>query len=238
MQLNKTAYCNLERLFKDQVERDKVRAIERVVQGWGVYLPCQEPEDQVDYIFVGMEPSFGWARDIQDAEKKIEKELYRNFVPRKNTDNLALFILCIQRFLCQLGESYHLTDVSKGAMPGTVAALDRERRYKEWYPLLLEEMCIVGKPNAPVIAIGKEVEAFLQKSGLEGLTGRPLYVVTHYSLMASAHFKREAIKDPKGFETFKNAEFGESSRWAAGLSLAKKHLVFAYKKQFEAIQAQ
>ena len=234
MSLDKTAYHNLEKLFRSQVEKDRAHTIERVVQGWGVYLPCVEPESQADYIIVGMEPSFGWANSIEHAEKKIS-EGFRNFGrPDKDSEPLALFMLAIKRFLCQQGETYHLTDVSKGAMPVTVAALDRKRRYKEWYPLLVEEIKIVGKPGAPVIAIGKEVEKFLKQQ--KGMTARPLYAVTHYSRQANRYFKEEAEKDPVGFADFEKAEFGEKSRWAPGLSLSQKHLVFAYKKQFEAIR--
>ena len=237
MPLDKAAYHNLERLFRAQVEKDKAHAIERVVQGWGVYLPCEEPENQVDYIIVGMEPSFKWAEGVEHAEKKITGG-FRNFGwPDNDREPLALFLRSIKRFLCQAGETYHLTDVSKGAMPVTVAALDRARRYEEWYTLLQEEIAIVGKPGAPVIAIGKYVETFLQQRDLKGNTGRPLYAIQHYSLNASAYYKQEADRDPEGFEAFKNTEFDEGSRWAADLSLAKKQLVFAYKKQFEAIQA-
>ena len=238
MPIDKTAYCKLEETFKAQVEKDKEHTIERVVQGLGVYLPCKEPDSQVDYVIVGMEPSFGWAGSIEQAEKKIAKGA-RNFDwPDNKIEPLALFRLSIKRFLCQQGETYHLTDVSKGAMPVTVAALDRDRRYKEWYPLLLEEIKIVGKPCAPVIAIGKKVETLLKKRNLEGETCRPLYRVLHYSLQASAHFKAEAEKDPKCFEAFKKSEFGENKLWGPDLSLTKKRLVFAYKKQFETIKGE
>ena len=237
MPLDKTAYDNLEQLFRAQVDRDKAHAIERVVQGWGVYLPCVVPADQVNYIFVGMEPSFRWADNVQEGEKKVEQGA-RNFgQPGNPKETLALFILSIERFLCQPGETYHLTDVSKGAMPVTVAALDRDRRYEEWYPLLLKEIAIVGKPGAPVVAIGKEVEGFLQKRDLEGTTGRTLYAVQHYSLQASRYYKVEAESDPDGFGRFKESEFSEDGGWPRDLSPAKKQLVFAYKKQFEAIQA-
>ena len=238
MLIDKTAYHNLERIFRSQVEKDKVHVIERVVQGWGVYLPCVVPERQVDFVFVGMEPSFGWADSIKDAEKKIEEGM-RNFGrPSNDTDPLALFILCIERFLCQQGETYHLTDISKGAMPVKVADLDRDRRYEEWYPLLLKEIEIMSKPSAPVIAIGKKVETFLKQRDLKGMTGRPLHAVPHYSFQASAYFKREAEKDRAGFETFKKSEFSENRRWVPSLSLAKQRLIFAYRKQFEEIQAQ
>ena len=106
MPIDNTAYHNLERLFRAQVEKDKAHAIERVVQGWGVYLPCVEPESQVDFVFVGMEPSFGWADSIEHAERKIA-EGARNFGRSGNeSDPLSLFILSIERFLCQQGETY------------------------------------------------------------------------------------------------------------------------------------
>ena len=56
-------------------------------------------------------------------------------------------------------------------MPVAAAALDRERRYEEWYPFLLDEIAIVGKPGAPVIAIGRYVEKFLGQQGLREKTG-------------------------------------------------------------------
>ena len=105
MPLDKTAYDDLERLFTAQVERDKAHVMERVVQGCGIYLPCKEPESQADYIIVGMEPSFGWANGIEDAGKKIA-EGFRNFGrPSKQKEPLALFMLSIERFLCQPGET-------------------------------------------------------------------------------------------------------------------------------------
>ena len=119
----------------------------------------------------------------------------------------------------------------------TVAAMDRDRRYDDWYPLLLKEIAIVGKPGGPVFAIGKKVESFLKRRDLEGKTGRPLYAVQHYSFQASRYCKEKAERDPDGFERFKKTELSEDGDWPSDLSLAKKQLVFAYKMQFEAIQA-
>ena len=237
MPLDKARYKDLERLSRAQVDRDRAHA-----EGRGVYLPCLQPEDQVDYIFVGMEPSFKWANGDEDAEKMIRKG-FRNFwgferppsklLPNKPKEPLRLFVDSIDRFLCQSEETYHLTDFSKGAMPVKVAGLDRDRRYKEWHPLLLEEIEIVGKPRAPVISIGKEVWDFLREHDLAGKTGRPLHRVLHYSDNAAPHRGREAASDPDGFAEFKAEELGQ---WPAGLSLTKEQLIFTYKKQFEAIQ--
>ena len=240
MPLDKAKYKNLESRFKEQVERDRAFIIERVVQGWGVYLPSAEPPDQVDYIFVAMEPSFHWADNIEEAEKKI-KEGALNFggsvCPCNPESTLDLFICSIQRHLCQDREKYHLTDVSKGAMPGTVAAVDRDRRYERWYHLLLEEIAIVGKPDAPVVAIGKKVEQFLRGKELSSETNRPLYAVPHYSSQAFGFFRQEAEKDPAGFEAFEKEEFCENGRWPVSLSPAKKRLVFVYKKHFDKIRS-
>ena len=214
MPIDKTAYRNLEQRFRDQVEKDGGG------QGGGVYLPNVEPKSHADYIFVGMEPSFGrWAKSIEDAEKKIA-EGFRNGAP-------ARFTRCIEWFLCQPGETYHLTDVSKGAMLVKVAGRDRKRRWEEWYPLLLEEIEIVGKPGAPVIAIGREVEVFLKKRDLKGL---PFYAVPHYSYTAVAHFKREAEKDPEGFKAFTKSKYGGYS------PITKERQGFVYKRRFEAIR--
>lgn len=239
MPLDENAYSNLEQQFRGQVIKDRSRVIQWVVkQGLGVYLPCVKPKDMVDYIFVGMEPSFGWADSVEDGEKKVE-EGFTNFAASTPPDDakhpLDLMNLSIERFLCKPGETYYLTDVSKGAMPVAMADIDREQRYKEWYPLLLEEIDIVGKPDAPIIAIGKQVEKFLRQNGLEEETGQRLHDVVHYSPQAVRAWKREAERDQEGFEAFKKAEFGEMGRWAKDLALSRMQLVFTYKKQFEGI---
>ena len=247
MPLDETEYSSLEQRFRDQVIRDRSRVIQWVVKkGLGVYLPCRKPSNTVDYIFVGMEPSFGWADSVEDGEKKV-KEGATNFgaftPPDDAKEPLDLLKLSIERFLCQPGETYYLTDVSKGAMPVAMADIDREQRYGEWYPLLLEEIyivgkpgAIVGKPGASIIAIGKKVQKFLQQKDLEGKTGRPLHAVLHYSYRAARYWKTEAEGDPEGFKAFKKAEFGRMRRWAKDLSTAKMQLIFTYKKQFNGIR--
>ena len=62
------SYKNLERRFRTQVEKDRPDLIDLVKQRSGVYLPCKEPETQVDYIIVCTEPSFGWADSNEDAD--------------------------------------------------------------------------------------------------------------------------------------------------------------------------
>ena len=239
------AYHNLERQFKDQVERDRVHIIEQVVEGWGVYFPNKKPQGQVDYIIVGMEPSFNWAGDIKHAERKIAdgernfgwSECTQSWNFTRETDVLAILLFSIERFLCAHGETFHLTDIAKGAMPVTVAALDRDRRYDDWYPLLLEEIKIVSKPGAPVIAIGRIVENFLRKKNLEEETNRKLHSVLHYSLQASASWKELANRDREGYERFCSDVLSNLSFYDA-LSEAKRELLFTYKVQFGKIRGE
>lgn len=237
MTLDTDAYADLERRFRAQLITDRERLIERVKEGWGVYLPCWKPTSQVDFVIVGMEPSFWWANDVEDGEKKVADGMTNFGGPVEWNDDspLGLFQLSIERFLCKRGE-YHLTDVSKGAMPTTVAAVDRKRRYERWYPLLLDEIKIVGKSDAPVIAIGNAVQGFLSGNDLEGKTGRRLYRILHYSNQASRSRKIEADNDPEGFKAFTESQFGKNSCWSSKLTESKKQLVFTYYKQFKRIR--
>ena len=60
--------------------------------------------------------------------------------------------------------TYHITDLSKGAMRVTDASSSlalRYERYKRWYPLLCEEIKLVARPNAPIIPVGHVVRDFL-----------------------------------------------------------------------------
>ncbi len=230
MQLDENAYSNLEQKFKDQVLRDKLRT------GMGVYLPNVQPKHIVDYIFVGMEPSFKWADSVEDGEKKVEKG-FRNFRTSEDAKStLYLLTRSIERFLLRGGESYHLTDLAKGAIPVKRADGDREQRYKEWYPLLLKEIEVVGKPGASIIVMGRDVEKFLRQNDLEGNTDRRLHDVMHYSAANVGNWKMEAEKDPEGFEAFKKGEFGERGRWRKDLAPSRMQLVFTYYKQFKGIR--
>ena len=176
---NETEYDKLEECFKAKVLEDRTRLRTWVEEkGLGVYLPCEKPKNKVDYIFVGMEPSMGFADNVEEAEKKVEAGDVTNFgcltVPDHATDQLDLLKLSIDRFLCRTGKTFFLTDLSKGAMPVSIADIEREQRYERWYPLLLKEIEIVGKPCVSIIATGKEAQQFLQKKERQGTgKGRP-----------------------------------------------------------------
>ena len=87
-----------------------------------------------------------------------------------------------RRFLCSADETYHVTDISKGAMTVEKAQIDRRARYARWAALLDKEVRLIAKPGAHIIAIGREVYGFLERNGFD----RDVKSVMHYSAQASA----------------------------------------------------
>ena len=105
-----------------------------------VFLPNPEPEGPVQYVLICMEPSLGrWARSAEEARSKVDAG-FRNFV-----NSIGDFILhfCARQYLCRPEESYHITDLAKGAMLVDHARRGRKERYDAWYPLLKDEIDLV-----------------------------------------------------------------------------------------------
>jgi hypothetical protein len=124
------AYRDLETRMKALAESDN-----------DIFLPNPEPKGPAHFILICMEPSLGhWARSAEDAHAKVETG-FRNFL-----SSLEDFILhfAASHYLCKPEESYHVTDISKGAMVVKRAAKERWERYDRWYPLLLEELQLLG----------------------------------------------------------------------------------------------
>lgn len=159
-------YKNITTKMKDQAINDL-----------DAYLPNIRPIGPVDYVFIGMEPSLGrWARNAEEARLKVETG-FCNF-----TSSIEDFILhyCIQNYLCRHEERYHITDLSKGAMLGNKAAIDRIGRYDRWYDLLVAEMDIVA-PRAAVFALGRAVKQQLAYRHFS----KSVTKVIHYSPLAA-----------------------------------------------------
>ena len=170
-------YSDLERDFQEQVERDnKEKSL------CSSYVPNRTPSGPVDYVLIAMEPSKGQpGKDIESSE------IARNF-----SWSVEDFILhyCVREYLCQGGETYHLTDLAKGGMTTTLADKDRWDRYERWYPLLQKELKLLGKDSGTrIIAIGKVVAEFLGSKGLCKRVER----VLHYSPQMAPH-REKAIR--------------------------------------------
>lgn len=84
------------------------------------------------------------ARNHSEAESRWEAG-FRNFIDGYNT---MILHFAIRNYLCKNNQRYHITDLSKGALLVRHADADRIERYKNWYPLLIEEIELVASANA------------------------------------------------------------------------------------------
>ena len=218
-----------------------------------VYLPNLMPTQNVDYIFIAMEPSLeGWAKDEEDGNRRIG-EGFRNFIL---TWEDFLFRYCITNYL---SPSYYVTDVSQAAMRVRDADRWRESVYPRWVKLLREEIEIVGNANCRLVFVGSKVEKFLKP----GFSGRQVAkTLLHYSKTAARYRKAFPRRYPKEFGRFKKGlscttildfakEFLQRSEvpaqiadWVlnglrfanAKLTESRKELMFTYYKEFQDIR--
>lgn len=168
-------YKELEKRFRQQARAEG-----------NVYLPNVPPKAKVDYVFIAMEPSFGgWASSIDNACKKVRNG-FRNFV---NSFEDYLLHYSIREYLCQDDQTYHVTDFSKGAMFVEKANQEREKRYRVWYQLLMDELKLIQKPNSIVFGIGKSVEKSLKQHDFDDLSA----ILLHYSPQA-ARWRKKCIE--------------------------------------------
>jgi hypothetical protein len=197
-----------------------------------------------------MEPSLGrWARSADEARSKVEAG-FRNFV-----SSIEDFILhfCIQEYLCQPAQRYHITDLSKGAMLVKRAGVARIERYNTWYGLLVEELDLVAKSGAGIFVVGNEVAQYLRSR-----LPRPFTQVIHYSGLAAPARAAGIVGHEVSFEEFRNsvslkhllmtaqkvlasavpANFRDETlaRLAKSqLSVSRQQLIFNYKLAFQAM---
>ena len=164
--------------FADSMRNLEARFAAAAALDGDVYLPNFTPFAPVDAVVIGMEPSLGWWAPTPAAATSKIAAGFRNFMWSPED-----FILhyAARRFLCPEGGTYHITDVSKGATTVAKAEIDRSARYARWVALLREEIDLTAKPNAPLVALGREVRSLLAQSGV----GRNVASVMHYSAQAS-----------------------------------------------------
>jgi hypothetical protein len=223
-------------------------------QDGDVYLPNIEPAGPVDCILVAIEPSFGrWARTKPEADARIAAG-FRNFL-----GSLEDFLVhhAARTVWCRDGGSYHLTDLSKGAMLVAKARVDRARRYDRWYGLLLDEIDLLAHGKTAVCALGRQVAdalrtrrfprqfvEFLHHSGQAGLGRRRVLVgheadfdrfaetVTLAPVLRDAHAILEAAGIPDRLRAEILTRVGHSP-----LTESRKRLLFIYRTRFEALRA-
>lgn len=241
-------YSELERFFQQQVDKDNAE------HGCdSIYLPNISSSEPVDFVLIAMEPSLGrWARSLEEAQEKIDRG-FRNFA--YSIEDFVLHF-CVRRYLCLDDETYHITDISKGAMLVRNAESQRQGRYDRWYPLLKTELREITKPEAKVISIGNDVGAFLRRKGLENHAG----TILHYSPQAAKYREdsvkgreqayqnfasevklddieqtAEAVLEEAQMKCFRNETLKRIRR--STLSDSRKKLMFTYKVKFEELRA-
>ncbi len=178
------AYDELESRFRALAESEDT-----------IFLPNPRPGGPVDYVLICMEPSLGrWARSAPDAYARVAAG-FRNFL--SSVEDFILH-LAARRFLCSPDKRYHVTDLSKGAMLVGHADRDRTARYDRWYGALQEELELVARPNAGIIAVGKLVAQHLRRRGFS----RPFTQVIHYSGQAAKARKAGVLGKEEQFRAF------------------------------------
>ena len=237
-------YKTLERKFEAQVRQDN----EGILKERGVeshYLRNIEPDGPVDFVLVAMEPSTG----VKAKEGTI-------FSPRNFSWSVDDFVMhyCVRNYLCSDWETYHVTDLAKGAMPTEVAKATAKRRWLEWRDLLKEELELVAMPGATVIAIGRQVKTFLNE---HKITDTPVRSIPHYSRQAGVartvapelwpeqYRQFSGSVDIGGVEdvarkvmngqVFDEAREGIVGNLGNNLTESSKELMFTYKCLFAAI---
>lgn len=178
------AYRNIEKQMFELADADG-----------DIYVPNIEPKGCANYIFICMEPSFGpWARTMEEARLKIAAG-FRNFL-----FSLEDFILhfCIRNYLCQPGQRYFITDVSKGAMLVEKANIERVERYDRWYPLLEKELELIATPDAKIFAVGNVVAKYLQRKA----SHKTYKQIIHFSGQAAKARRAGIAGYEQDFQTF------------------------------------
>ena len=234
-------YQNLELRMKAQAEADG-----------DIFLPNPTPSGPVDYALVCMEPSLGrWAPTPEAASKRIA-EGFRNFI--YSLDDFILHY-CASQYLCGNGQSYIVTDVSKGAMLVNRAGKERAERYNRWHHLLTDELDLLLRQPGQVIAVGRAVAKHLQEHGLRDFSS-----IMHYSRQAAAGRNAAIVGREDEFKAYRdnlilpdvvnNAEqymvaqripsrirAKTLARLSAGtLTDSRLKLMFVYKTAFEGLQ--
>ena len=59
-----------------------------------------------------------------------------------------------RHYACGPGQSCHITDISKGAMPVKAANVARTERHDRWFPLLADELRLVDRSAARTLDLG------------------------------------------------------------------------------------
>jgi len=217
-----------------------------------IFLPNPEPDGPVQHVLICMEPSLS-GRQLDEVRSRVQAGS-RNFL-----HSIEDFILhfSARRYLCGPGEHYHITDVSKGAMPTSQAGDGRQDRYDRWHALLQDEIDLIATPDANIFAVGKAVADHLDSRDFQ----RPFTRILHYSPRAARWRNRIVENRKEDFEAFRGTVTIDDLIATAGdvfestqvpdrfrdetlsrlqsrrLTPSRRKLIFNYKIAFESFQS-
>ena len=153
----------LDQTFKEQYDSLQSQWRQLAKNHGHHYLQYLAPRSPVDYVLVGKMTSIG----EKDAAK-TKPGCYPAIDPPHFNLHVSLGDLVLNygahRHLCKPGETYYLTDLGKCAIPpGRAKGKLQDNEFNKWYPILLEELKLVAKPNATVPSRSAELRATFSK---------------------------------------------------------------------------
>ena len=192
--------------FRKQYQRLQSQWRQLAIARGRQYLKYLAPRAPVDFVLVGKMTSIGekHAAEIPPGE-------FPDVAPPGYNLLLSIGDLILnygaQRHLCQLGERYYLTDLGKGAVPPKYAkGKIQKEEFIAWYPMLLEELKLVAKPDATVIPVGSATGDFLK--GQSNFPYRLTTPILHWSTAAVSAAKMAASFFPREWD-----EYLRSTSW-------------------------
>lgn len=216
------AYAKLECKFRAMVKQDRIcHGIE------SFFLPNIRPESPVDFVLVGMEPSLG-GMDFETAKKKAAIGEFTNWgtFPEESTLEYA-----VHNYLGVHGESFYFTDLAHGAMKPQSKGAGDKTKYERWYPLFEEELGLVAKRDAKIIAIGHTANGFLIGKGLYGYAG----MVAHPARTGLHSAGKEIEANPDRWKAFRKDARQFPSRVRKTAKREKQ--LFDYMIQFDRLRS-
>ena len=174
------------------------------------YLKYLAPRSRVDFVLVGKMPSID-----EKAAADTPYGDYPDIPPPGYNLLISIGDLILNygahRHLCRPGERYYLTDLGKGALPPKDAKDKTQREeFTAWYPVLLDELELVAKPEATVVPIGSATGNFLEAQ--PDFPYRLTMPILHWSRAAVSAAKMASSLFPREWDEYRRNTSWEDLR--------------------------
>ena len=208
------------------------------------YLKYLAPRGPVDFVLVGKMTSIS-EKDVDQTEPGC----FPDVAPPHFNLLLSIGDLILNygahEHLCKQGETYYLTDLGKCARPPKqVKGRKQDDEFNYWYPMLLEELKLVAKPDATVIPVGAATGNFLKlKKSKSEFCYRLMDPILHWSSAANVAAKMASSLFPDEWKDFREDTSWEDLRKSvkdilteAGLSQHPADIDRRYRDRFREMQ--